>query len=304
MAQKSEVVDKAAKQCIDSINDAIKNKSSYNSARKFLIGKTGNISPSIAGILANFFNSIGEDLADGDTNVNNLKGGWNEGVTAQDDENINKEGGDKAVKEMLDFVEKAKKMKIKGMFSRTAKIRDALLKAVKEYDRRLALEEAQNEKITKYLDASLDVAKTFTKNLKKLISGNAVDELNTDNAEEANKQITRMYNTLCKLAELDLDKNKKLKKITKNNQESRTDGLIPWYEKNKDKTEPGDVGKAILALYGAKGGFFGTSRIKKFLKIFDKDKLFKNRIEKACSIGEQQINMNEEGNNQSEENQD
>jgi len=77
------------------------------------------------------------------------------------------------------------------------------------------------------------VANSFSENLKKLIPGTTLADLQNNKPEESKKAITRMYKTLCKLAELDLDKEKKRMKCEK----QRDDGLIPWYNKWKGKTQ-------------------------------------------------------------------
>jgi len=90
---------------------------------------------------------------------------------------------------------------------------------------------------------------------------------------------------LIKLAELDLDYFKKIK-LNKNNEPTKKRGLIPWYLTYQGKTEIADIGRAILGLKNYDTGIiFGRSRIKKFLKIFNKDKQFEDRIKLACEIG-------------------
>ena len=89
---------------------------------------------------------------------------------------------------------------------------------------------------------------------------------------------------MIKLAELDLDYFKKIK-LNKNNELTKKRGLIPWHIKHEGKTEIDDVGKAILDFKNYDTGIiFGRSRIKKFLKIFNKDKQFEDRIKLACEI--------------------
>ena len=178
---------------------------------------------------------------------------------------------------VLAFIKNVNKMKFKGIFSRAAKVRDALLRAHKAYKKKLANELAINKKVSSLLDAGLKTAKDL---FEKVSDCTTLEEMTVYTDEDEYDKtviddlVNKVYDTLCNLARLD----PKLKKDDR--------GLQGWYNEYKGETNVDYRADAILGLEDYKGKTFGGSRVDKFWKIFSKNKLFCNGLYDIYSLEE------------------